>query len=192
MGREAEGHCRWNGQDGVVRAILEREALILRGEIRMRIPRQDLLRWQVDQDCLTLQTTQGPVDLALGAKEAAAWVKALDKPVPSLAERLGLDQPCAVLVGELPAAIVLPAPPVARDQARLALAVLHAVPDLDQLVAMLGDCRVPLWCVHQKGSRAAVADRQIRASLRAVGWMDTKVSAVDDLWTATRYHPPRG
>ena len=82
MGREAEGHARWRGQDGAVKALLESDGIILRGDIRARLRRDDLMDWRVDGDDLCLRAGGEPLILTLGAKEAAAWVKALDKPLP--------------------------------------------------------------------------------------------------------------
>ena len=43
MGREAEGHARWRGLDGAVKASLESYGISLRGEIRARVGRDDLM-----------------------------------------------------------------------------------------------------------------------------------------------------
>ena len=43
MGREAEGHARWRGQEGAVKAFLKSDGIILRGEIRARVRRDDLM-----------------------------------------------------------------------------------------------------------------------------------------------------
>lgn len=188
MGREAEGHCRWNGQDGVAKAILEREVLILRGEVKARLPRGALRDWRAEGGALTLQTLEGPLTLELGEKEALAWVKALDKPAPTLAERLGLGAGCAV-IGTLPTAVVLPQPPASLEQAQQVLATLSGQNDLAQLTAILPGLKVPLWCLYRKGKAASPTDATIRSTLRGAGWMDTKVSGIDAEWTATRYNP---
>jgi hypothetical protein len=190
MGREAEGHCQWNGQDGVTRALLEREALILRGEVKGRFPRETLRDWRAEGGALTLQTLEGPLTLELGEKEALAWVKALDKPVPTLAERLGLGAGCGVM-GVLPPAVVLPEPAVGLGQARLILAALQGADDLGRLLLVLPDLTAPVWCLHRKGKAANPSDATIRSTMRAAGWMDTKVSGIDAEWTATRYNPPK-
>jgi hypothetical protein len=191
MGREAEGHCQWNGQDGVTRAILEREALILRGEVKARLPREALQAWQAKDGALTLQTPQGPLTLELGDKEARAWVKALDKPIPTLAERLGLLVPCALFGPGLPQAVALPQPAVPLERAQLVLATLQGQDDLTRLTALLPGVAAPVWCLHRKGKAADPSDATIRSVMRAAGWMDTKVSGIDAEWTATRYNPPK-
>ncbi len=52
MGREAEAQARWRGTEGAARAILESDALILRGEVRARLPRADLSGWRVEGEDL--------------------------------------------------------------------------------------------------------------------------------------------
>jgi len=91
MGREAEGHARWRGQDDAVKALLEPDSIILLGEIRARVRRVDLMDWRVDGDDLCLRATGEPLVLTPGAAEAAAWVRALDKPLPPLAAKLGVS-----------------------------------------------------------------------------------------------------
>ena len=43
MGRVAEGHARWRGQAGAVKALLESDGISLREEIRARVGRDDLM-----------------------------------------------------------------------------------------------------------------------------------------------------
>jgi hypothetical protein len=50
----------------------------------------------------------------------------------------------------------------------------------------------PLWIVHGKGRGAAVGERVVRARLRAAGFMDSKVAAVSDTLTATRFARAKG
>ncbi|MGA1836707.1 hypothetical protein VD659_07210 [Herbiconiux sp. 11R-BC] len=47
---------------------------------------------------------------------------------------------------------------------------------------------VPVWIVHRKG-RAPFGDAEVRAAMRSRGFIDTKVSAVSEVRTATRYSP---
>jgi len=44
-----------------------------------------------------------------------------------------------------------------------------------------------VWIVHRKGKGAQLGDTAIRAALRTRGYIDTKVSAVSDSSSATRY-----
>lgn len=96
MGREAEGHAVWRGAAGAVRACLEADGIILRGEVRARLlraglPRAGLADWRVEGEDLCLRSEGEPLVLTLGATEATAWVRALNRRAPSLAAKLGVS-----------------------------------------------------------------------------------------------------
>ena len=194
MGREAEGHAVWRGDSGAVKALLESGGIILRGEVRARIRRGDLMEWRVDGDDLCLRAGGEPLVLTLGAKEAAAWVRALDKPLPSLAAKLGVSgsERACVIGGPLPEEIVValagfavPGP----EAAALIIAVLTGPGDLAAALAAGKAAGLKVWCVHGKGKAAAVGDAAVRAAFRGAGWMDVKSCAVSDAFTATLYRP---
>lgn len=196
MGREAEGHARWRGQNGAVKALLESDCVILRGEIRVRVRRYDLMDWRVDGDDLYLRAGGEPLVLTLGAKEAAAWVKALDKPLPSLAAKLGVSATArAWLIGG-------PAPEeIARALAgceasgpvgaAMIVAVLTGPGDLALALGAGKTQSVRVWCIHGKGKAAAVGDADVRAAFRGAGWTDIKSCAVSGDFSATLYRPPK-
>lgn len=195
MGREAEGHAIWRGQSGAVKAYLESDGIILRGEVRGKLPRAGLMGWQIDGEDLCLQSDGEPLVLTLGAKEAAAWIKALEKPVPSLAAKLGVSASARVwrIGGPAPEEIAValagaevPGP----DGAAMIVAVLTGPGDLDQALAAGQASGLRVWSVHGKGKGAAVGDAAVRGTFRAAGWMDIKTSAVSDGYTATLYRPP--
>jgi hypothetical protein len=195
MGREAEGHAVWRGASGTVRASLERDGIILRGEVRGRLPRAGLADWQVDGEDLRLRSDGDPLILTLGAGEAAAWEAALARPLPSLAARLGVsDGARAWMIGGPPpaeiAAAVAGATVPGPAAAAMIVAVLHGPEDLAAALAVGGDSGLRVWCIHGKGKGAAVGDTAVRSAFRAAGWMDIKTSAVSDTFTATLYRPP--
>lgn len=197
MGREAEGHAVWRGAAGAVTACLESDGIILRGEVRGKLPRAGLMGWRVEGEALCLRSEGEPLVLSLGAKEAAAWVRALEKPLPSLAMRLGVS-PAArawVMGGLAPEAIavaVAGAEALGPEGAALVLAVLSGPGDLAAALAAGQASGLRVWCVHGKGKAAAVPEAVVRAAFRAAGWMDIKSSAVSDGWSATLYRPPLG
>jgi hypothetical protein len=197
MGREAEGHAVWNGDSGAVRAYLESDGIALRGEVRAKLRRDLLSDWRVEGDDLCLRADGAALVLTLGAKEAAAWVRALDKPMPSLAAKLGVSREArAWMIGgptpeEIAVAVAgaaLPGP----DGAALIVAVLTGPGDLAAALAAGQASGLRVWCVHGKGKGAAVGDAAVRGAFRAVGWMDIKTSAVSEAFTATLYRPPPG
>jgi hypothetical protein len=196
MGRKAEGHAIWRGASGAVRALLESDGIILRGEVRAKLPRAGLMDWRVEGEDLCLRSDGEPLVLTLGAKEAAAWVKALEKPLPSLAAKLGVSAEALawVIGGPAPkeiAVAVAGAQASGPKGAAMIIAVLTSPGDLVAAVAagQAGGLRV--WCVHGKGRGAAVSDAMVREAFRAAGWMDIKASAVSEGLTATLYRPPR-
>lgn len=194
MGREAEGHANWRGASGAVKAFLESDGIILRGEVRARLRRDGLMTWRVDGDDLVLQAEGEPLVLTLGAKEAAAWVRALDKPLPSLASKLGVSaaSPAWVIGGPPPEEIAVAVAGAHRpgpEGAALIIAVLSGPGDLEAALAAGQAQGLRVWCVHGKGKRAVVSDATVRTAFRAAGWMDIKTSAVSEAFSATLYRP---
>jgi hypothetical protein len=194
MGREAEGHATWRGASGAVKACLESDGIILRGEVRAKLRRDGLARWRVEAEDLHLWSEDEPLVLTLGAREATAWVKALEKPVPSLAAKLGLSatKRAWVIGGPPPeeiAVAVAGAETPGPEGAAMVVAVLTGPGDLEAALAAGNAHRLRVWCVYGKGTAAAVGDSAVRAVFRAAGWMDIKTSAVSEAFTATLYRP---
>jgi len=197
MGREAEGEARYRGEAGRVLALLEPQEIILRRGIRARIPRAGITGWRAEGEALHLDTAEGPMTLALGAREAAAWAKALARPLPTLAGKLGLGPGTRVFAtGDLSdgalAAALAEARAATADAASLLLAVIL---DEVQLAAACDLARsrpdLPLWCVYRRG-KAVPGDAAVRAAFRGMGWIDSRSCAVSDGLTATRYVRRRG
>lgn len=195
MGREAEGHAVWRGSSGAVKAYLESDGITLRGEVRGKLPRAGLVGWRVEGEDLCLRSGGEPLVLTLGAKEAAAWVKALEKPVPSLAQKLGVSSAARawVIGGPRPeeiAVAVAGAEAAGPEGAAVIIAVLTGPGDLEAALAAGRLHGLRVWCVHGKGKGAAVPDARVREAFRAAGWMDIKTSAVSEGFSATLYRPP--
>lgn len=197
MGREAEGHAVWRGQSGAVKAYLESDGIILRGEVRGKLPRAGLMDWRVEGEDLCLRAEGEPLVLTLGAKEAAAWVKALDKPPPSLAAKLGVSADARVWVigGPAPeeiAVAVAGAEMPGPEGAALIVAVLTGPDDLRAALSAGQASGLRVWCVHGKGRGAVVSDAMVREAFRTAGWMDIKSSSVSEAFSATLYRPALG
>ncbi len=198
MGREAIAIACWQGATGDVKALLESQELILRGAIKLRIPRQSIANVVVIGPVLTLLANGENLSLELGDSEAAKWQAALLKPLPSLAEKLGLgpDKPALVLgrcdspeLAEALAHATCKTP----EEASLILAILETDADLESAYAMASaHPRLSLWCVYPKGQGAAVGDSRVREFLRERGYRDNKSSAVSAVLTATRYTRAKG
>lgn len=197
MGREAEGHAVWRGVSGAVKALLESDGIILRGAVRAKFPRAGLMDWRVEGDDLCLRSEGEPLLLTLGAREAAAWVRVLEKPVPSLAAKLGISATARawVIGGPVPeeiAVAVAGAETPGPEGAALIVAVVSGSGDIAAALAAGRAHGLRVWCVHGKGKDAVVGDAMVRAAFRAAGWMDIKSSAVSAECSATLFRPRAG
>jgi len=195
MGREVAGEIRFGGKAGPGKLLLEAEGLILRGAVRAQIARGEITGFAAAGDTLRIETRRGAIEADLGAREAAAWVRALAKPLPTLAEKLGIGPDRAVLrLGPVTDAALLEALAGIRDGARPPVLALAELPDLAALEAalsaMAGHPGLPLWTVTLKGTDSPLSEATLRARMRAAGWRDTKSCAVSARMTACRWHPP--
>ena len=182
-----------------MKALLESDVLVLRGALSRKVPRNEISQARVVGDALRLTVAGEDLALSLGAEVASRWLKALRNGPPSLAEKLGLAAGTRVhLVG-----------PVESPEIQRALKDSVPVPmsRADVVVAQVADEAgtvraaeaherspegVPLWVVHGKGKRAPFGEGAVRAVLRARGLVDTKVAAVSETLTASRYHRSKG
>ncbi|MFM6933458.1 MAG: hypothetical protein ACKOUT_14590 [Novosphingobium sp.] len=193
MGREAIAQCRWQGQSGEAKVLLESQEIILRGPIKARIARTGITSFAAEGEALRVTTPDGELIAAMGAKEAGKWAEALARPAPSLASKLGVggERP-AFLLGETDDEALLDALAghhrVERAElASVIVALIDDGPELDAALELAGEHGLMLWCVYLKGKAAVFGDTAIRAHLRAAGWMDNKTCAVSDRLSATRY-----
>lgn len=192
MGRETQCHISFQGQEGQGKIRLESQELNLRGDIRARIGRGLVSAMECDGDDLVVTTAQGQVRATMGAKEAALWVKAFARPLPSLAEKLGLgpDRPARVL-GPLTDPDLIAA--LTGCHSLSSVLILAELPDqaaMDKALAVLAQTPgATFWGVTVKGTATGFSDAALRARMRAAGYIDTKSCAVSARHSATRYSP---
>ncbi|HEY1335089.1 MAG TPA: hypothetical protein VGF31_12590 [Myxococcaceae bacterium] len=193
MGREARCSCRWAEGEGEVKALLETEALVLRGALRRSIPRKDISGARVVGDALRLGVGAEELSLALGAKAASSWLAALRAGPPPLAKKLGIGPGTRVrVVGRLDAPELEEAIAGAvRTSGSMADLILARVSDersarraADALRTARG---AALWVVFTKGKDSPFGEAAVRAVLRGGGFTDTKVASVSPTLTAARY-----
>jgi hypothetical protein len=199
MGREAVCECTFEGTTSKVKALLESAEVILRGEIRMRIPFNVLQNVRVESQNLCFSIDNHPMQLQLGAKAAESWAKKIKTLPPSLAHKLGVtDKTVVRTIGPINKAI-LSALSSAGAQIR------NEKPDLiiscldtpETLIATLQAaktqlaCSIPIWVVYRKGPGHPLNEAAIRTCLRANGLMDTKVASVSTELTALRFNRPK-
>lgn len=193
MGREAAAVAHWNGEIAEVKALLESTEIILRGDIRAKISRATISSFSVDDDVLDVTSSGQVLRLDLGHAEATKWAAVLSKPLPTLAQKLGIDPSRKAFVmghfddAELSKALT-DAQTSAREDASVLVAVIQTEADLTDAIRCAQETPVlPLWCVYGKGKFATVTDSAIRSTMRESGFVDNKTSGVSDRMTATRY-----
>lgn len=192
MGREILCTIRWQGVATEGKVVLESTELILRGEIRARIGRDRITGWSYAEGTLTLRTANSPLELDMPGGEAAAWMRALAKSQPGLAEKLGINPSArAFLIGpaddaDLARALVGTVTGQAGE-ATVLIAVLTNTTAIDPAAALATATGRPVWCLYPKGKGADPSDAQVRAAMRAQGFVDVKSCMVSDRLTATKY-----
>jgi hypothetical protein len=199
MGREAICDCTFNGTTAKVKALLESEEIILRGDIRMRAPLHALHDVRVESESLCFHFDKHPVQLRLGAAAAKSWAKKIKTPPPSLADKLGITGKTVRTIGPISdRALDSALSSAALISARNPDLILSYVDTLESLATTLREAKaqlarsIPIWLVYRKGPGHPLNESAIRTTLRAQGLMDTKVASVSEHLTALRFNLPKG
>jgi hypothetical protein len=192
MGLEAQCACRWSGGTGMVKALLETEELILRGDVKRTIPLPAIADVAVEGDELRFRAAGEELALTLGAKPAQRWATKLTTPPPTLARKLGIGPEArARVIGPVDDPVLREAlrdaEAVDADDAALGIAVVADEAALRHALDVHG-AKGPLWLVYAKGPRAGFGEGAVRSLMRTAGYIDTKVAAVSDTLSAMRYH----
>jgi len=190
MGRESDAWLTYGGASGAGKLLLESTEIILRGAVRARIPRSAIAGFAQDGDDLVIQTPQGALRAGLAPKDAARWVAALAKPIPTLATKLGVSRETPIRVlgdvtdTELQSALSGSVSPAAT----MLLAELNDVAQLDAALRALADPSLTtFWGVTVKGKATPLPEATLRSRLRDAGFIDTKSCAVSQTRSATRF-----
>ena len=193
MGLEAETTCTHGGKTYKVRALLESTELILRGDLKRKLPLTSLTNVHASNTSLSFSANGESYTLALTANKAATWAKKITSPPPSLAKKLGLSaEALAFVIGktddaELDAALKGNTTPTPQ-QAALFIAVTRDEAQLTTALKTYGKAQAPLWLINVKGPKSALGENAIREKLRVLGFMDTKTCAVSATLSGTRYN----
>ena len=198
MGRQAK--ATWIGEHGGAAVTLHLEAagLQISGERHARVPRDAWSNVEAADGVVSFTAHGDTYRFRLGPA-ASAWAKALVTPPPSLAEKLGVAAGETVAVrGELPLPeleeALADAARIAPWEAEVVVVVVRTDAELESLPVWFRECGIAthVWIVHGKGrASTAPGDNVVRGVLRSAGWRDTKVSAIGDTWSATRYSPAK-
>lgn len=196
MGREAICQCDWGGAKSNTKALLETSELILRGEIRKKIPFAALKEVEAKAGWLCFTVDGERVQLFLGKDQSAKWAAAINAGSTPLAKKLGItDQTIVRTIGDtsdeaLQFALAQAAQISARNPS-LIVACVDTPESLDAAVrkaeSQLADA-VPIWLVYRKGPGHALNESMIRSTLLPNGLVDTKIASVSVTLTAIRFN----
>lgn len=195
MGREALCTCVWNGRKHQVKALLEPPDLIMRGEIRRRIPFAQITNVKANGDQLLLNFEGDSVRLQLGSAVAVKWAEALLKPPPALFKKLGITSDTTVrMIGPVddPAlkSALAEAKTISQRSGDVILARVDTPADLAS--ALRRAARelaegVPIWFIYRKGPGHPLNENLVRTTALATGIVDTKIAAVSAEFSALRF-----
>jgi hypothetical protein len=195
MGREAQCTCIVNGSVAKVKALLEPPELILRGEMRRRIPFVKMTGIKPEGDRLHFKFEGDSISLQLGKAMAEKWAEAILNPSPSLAKKLGITPETTVrMIGPVDD----PALKKALDEAKaishrdpeLILARVDTPADLISALQKAADqleTGIPIWFIYRKGPGHPLNENQVRQTALATGIVDTKIAAVSAEFSALRF-----
>jgi hypothetical protein len=195
MGREANCVCDWNGETARVKALVEPPELILRGEIRRRLPFSKLRHVRAEGAALRFKFDGDAVALKLDAVTAQKWAKAILTPPPSLAKKLGITSESTVWVigtvddGALETALG-EAKTAPRKGADVIVARVNTAVELARafgLTAKETSAGVPIWLIYRKGPGHAINESDVRSAGLAAGIVDVKVASVSPALTGLKF-----
>ena len=195
MGREAQCTCVWNGAKSKVKALLEPPELILRGEMRRKVPFAKMKLVRADGSWVRFTFEGEAVALELGDGMAAKWVEALLKPTPTLAKKLGITPETTVrMIGPVDdsalKSVLAEAKDVSERKGDLILARVDTPADLSAVLKRSADhlkAGVPIWFIYRKGPGHPLNENQVRDAALATNIVDTKIAAVSAEFSALRF-----
>ena len=194
MGYETVVHVKRAGKRIESKVLLETEEIIVRGELRTKIPFKSIRKAAVERGALALDLADERILLELGADAAKKWLDKINNP-KSRIDKLGVKKGQVVsIVGnapedflnELEAQGVKASGKVAKDSDIIFLfadkpAVLSKISTLVKSMKRDG----AIWVVHPRG-RADLLDAHVFAAAKAAGLTDVKVARFSDTDTAEK------
>jgi hypothetical protein len=196
MGREARCVVRHGGVEATCKTLLKTDKLIVRGEIRLTVPLNEISEAADDEGVLRITCPDGTADLELGEPEAGRWQQAILHP-KTLFDKLGVkDGQRVAVVGGLPGEFVTELrrqhlePPAGAPLDVIFLAVddpsdLDLVESVQRGLASDG----AIWIVRPKGSKE-LPESAVRSAARGAGLVDIKTARFSDTHTADKYVIP--
>lgn len=195
MGREAECVCIWSNAKYKVKALLEPPELIVRGEMRRRVPFAKIKNLKADGRLLRFIFEGEAVALELGDAMATKWVDALLKPPPTLARKFGITPETTVrMIGPVDdttlKSALSEAKTVSQTRGDLILARIDTPAQLKAALAKCADqlqAGTPIWFIYRKGPGHPLNENMVRSTALETGIVDTKIAAVSAEFSALRF-----
>lgn len=194
MGLEASTILTIDGDEFEVKALLESSVLIFRGGYKKRFLFSELSDVKAENGRLNFTNDNCEFALEIGSENAEKWAKRLLEPPRTLFEKFGIKADDAVyIIGTIHQEQVNLAISAnlakTEESAKLAFAEVDSEPDIEKLLADYKSASIscPIWIIHGKGKNGAPNGNIVREIMRANGFIDTKISAISDDWSATRY-----
>lgn len=198
MGREAICDCTLGDTTVEVKALLESDELILRGDIRIRASLQALRGVRVESESLCFNLGKDTFQLRLGATAAKSWAKKINTPPALLADKLGITGKSVRTIGSISDRSLDSAVHAAAFvRAQNPELIIACIDTPESLATTLREAKaqlarsIPIWLVYRKGPGHPLNESAIRTTLRAQGLMDTKVASVSTELTALRFSRPK-
>lgn len=204
MGLELTGRAILTGtgsvsQSGDAKVLLESDEIILRGAVRAKIHRRDILDAKRKAGVVTIRYADGALSLTLG-DDAARFLAKLQEPPKSRLDKMGIAAGSRVVVmavtdpdieAELAARDVTVSARTGKQEAMIMLGVSSAE-DLTKVKSAARSLAPTgaLWVVHPKGA-AGVKDTDIFAAAKAAGLTYTKVVRFSETHSAERLVIPK-
>ena len=196
MGREARLTVSDGGARAEARVHLDSQMLSIGPPFRLKLMLDEVTAATAGDEGLTLAAGRTRLTLALGAKEAAAWAKAILNP-PSLADKLGLKAGvAAATLGPMPEEIgtalegrkarALTGAAAAKGAGLVFAAVPEGIaPEKLNALAKALQPGAAAWLIYRKGGTIN-GDALIHAA-RAAGLKDTKVARISESHAGLRF-----
>lgn len=193
MGLEANILCYRDDSTYEIKAHLESRELILRGGLKMRILIKDILNPKIDNDILEFEYEDEKYRFELEGM-AQKWYQKIISPPKSLAQKLGLKNDTKLhLLNDFSSDEVNLAIQNCQfadlENAQIIFAQIKTIDDLEFIHKKIATLKsnFAIWLIYPKGKSAILKEGQIREFMRQNGFMDNKISAIDDIWTSARY-----
>jgi hypothetical protein len=197
VGREATGTARTGGGTGRAKILLETDEVILRGEVRARVPFRTLTAVEPGPAGLRLAWPDGEAIVELSEAEAARWADRIANP-SSLLDKLGVKDGTTVVVldvddGAFQTELAGRAVKVRKaGPAEVVVWGLDEPSDLSRLPSLIDWIRPAgaLWAVWAKG-RKELNENHVRDAALEAGLVDVKVARFSATHSALKLVVPK-